>query len=158
MPIPRNHSDDANLEAPPRLVRALQENSQKRLFVPPTVDEAVLRAARRRLEKPSRPSFSRFFPMPSLTAALGLALALICATYFLSRRPQKQSKDPMLVRQDLNHDGRVDILDAFELARQLKSGGASNPALDMNGDGIVDQRDVEIIAARAVLLEKGGGS
>ena len=59
-------------------------------------------------------------------------------------------------REDINHDGRVDILDAFQLARELESG--AKPAADLNGDGVVDQRDADLIAARAVRLEKGGRS
>ena len=59
---------------------------------------------------------------------------------------------------DLNHDGQVDILDAFALARQLKESAQSNLQLDMNGDGVVDERDVATLAARAVSLGKGGRS
>jgi hypothetical protein len=52
----------------------------------------------------------------------------------------------------------VDILDAFALARQLKQGGSGNLQLDVNGDGVVDERDVAALAARAVKLERGGRS
>jgi hypothetical protein len=60
--------------------------------------------------------------------------------------------------EDLNHDGRVDILDAFQLARQLQTGQKPAAGLDLNGDGVVDWRDVEVLATRAVHLEKGGQS
>lgn len=65
---------------------------------------------------------------------------------------------------DLNHDGVVDVLDAYVLARTLEPLGgrvkASSEALakagfslaDLNGDGYVDDLDVELIAARAVSL------
>jgi hypothetical protein len=59
-------------------------------------------------------------------------------------------------REDLNHDGRVDILDAFQLARELKSGKA--PKMDLNADGHTDASDVEVLARRSVSLEKGGRS
>jgi hypothetical protein len=52
----------------------------------------------------------------------------------------------------------VDILDAFALARQLKQRGTKNLQLDANGDGVVDDRDVSALAARAVRLERGGHS
>ena len=32
----------------------------------------------------------------------------------------------------------------------------ANPQLDLNGDGVIDERDVTMVAARAVKLEKGG--
>jgi hypothetical protein len=46
-------------------------------------------------------------------------------------------------------------LDAFSLARRLQQGGTPDPALDINGDGVVDDRDVETLAARAVQLQPG---
>jgi hypothetical protein len=58
----------------------------------------------------------------------------------------------------LNHEGRVDILDAFALARQLKQSGTTSLKWDVNGDGVVDERDVTALAARAVRLVEGGGS
>ncbi|MCL4785299.1 MAG: hypothetical protein KJ070_00695 [Verrucomicrobia bacterium] len=52
----------------------------------------------------------------------------------------------------------MDILDAFLLARHLQSGDKPELNLDLNGDGVVDHRDAETIAAEAVKLEKGGRS
>jgi hypothetical protein len=51
----------------------------------------------------------------------------------------------------------VDVLDAFALARKLRDGAADNPGLDCNSDGVVDRRDVDAVAARAVKLKKGQG-
>jgi hypothetical protein len=61
-------------------------------------------------------------------------------------------------REDLNQDGRVDILDAFQLARELKNGKTQPATDDFDGDGKVDAMDVEYLAKRAVSLEKGGRS
>jgi len=44
------------------------------------------------------------------------------------------------------------------LARQLKAGKPSDLRFDVNGDGVVDERDVARIAAHAVSLDKGGRS
>lgn len=51
MRIPDRHEgqDDAELQAPPELVSALKRLSQEHPFVPPAVDEAVLRAAQQHL-------------------------------------------------------------------------------------------------------------
>jgi hypothetical protein len=85
--------------------------------------------------------------------------------------------------KDIDHNGRVDILDAFLLARQIKAGGQLggdrlvlpgvapkagspktdlsrfsgpvSPAWDFNGDGVIDQKDVDAVAMSAVKL-KGG--
>ena len=56
-----------------------------------------------------------------------------------------------------------DIRDAFYVARELKArgagGGGGGKALeatwDVNGDGVVDEKDVEALAAVAVRVERG---
>ena len=57
------------------------------------------------------------------------------------------------VRTDIDHNGRVDILDAFKLARQIESSNVQNKKLDFNGDGIVNQEDVDIVAMAAVHID-----
>ena len=59
------------------------------------------------------------------------------------------------MREDLDHSGRVDILDAFALARRLASPGQIDLQWDMNGDGVVDERDVDVVARAAVRLPTG---
>ena len=59
-----------------------------------------------------------------------------------------------VLREDLTGDGKVDVLDAFFLARQIKNGGPLDLKWDVNGDGVVDQRDVDWIASKAVSLER----
>jgi hypothetical protein len=51
---------------------------------------------------------------------------------------------------------KVTILDAFSLARQLKSGKTPDKSWDVNHDGKIDQADVDALAQRAVSL--GGGA
>ena len=72
----QHHGDDA-LEAPPELVAALKRLPKEPVFIPPTADEAVLRAARKHLEGPqhSRPSWFRFMPWAVAAAAVVLLVA-----------------------------------------------------------------------------------
>ena len=51
--------------------------------------------------------------------------------------------------------GRVTILNAFALARRLKSGDAPRPEWDANRDGVVDRRDVDALALAAVRVAGG---
>jgi hypothetical protein len=156
-PDDNQHYQEAALEAPPELVSALKRLPQEPVFVPPTVDESVLRAARRHLERPQTGRVSWFRIMP--WAAAAAAMVLLGTLPRLSRQPApKPGPGSVFAQRDLNHDGRVDILDAFALATQLKQGGARDLRLDVNGDGVVDDRDVATIAARAVKLEPGGRS
>ena len=55
------------------------------------------------------------------------------------------------VGKDIDGDGRIDIRDAFMLARQIERGGR-RPAWDFNGDGVVDRADVDLVAMAAVRL------
>ncbi len=59
------------------------------------------------------------------------------------------------LRGDIDGNGKVDILDAFAVARGIRSGQPLPKAWDVNGDGVVDQRDVDWLAARAVQVEPG---
>ncbi len=151
------YDQDEAPEAPPRLVSALNRLAQEPVFIPPTVDEAVLRAARKHLEQPrqARPGWLRL--MPWVTAAAAIVL-LATIPRLVRQTAPAPARDVVLARWDLDQDGRVDILDAFVLARNLKQDGTRNLQCDVNGDGVVDERDVAAIAARAVKLDQGGRS
>jgi hypothetical protein len=151
---PHNRPEaDGEMEAPPRLVAALKRITPRPVFVPPSVDAAVLNAARKHLARPqSKERLTRrpWFMWPAAASAC-VMLALLAHTLM-------KPAGPDFAREDLNRDGRVDILDAFHLARELEAGTPPPATLDLNGDGVVDRRDAEIIAALAVKLEKGGPS
>jgi hypothetical protein len=156
MQMPEDNPDGTkeSLEAPARLIAALNRSRPAPRFIPPTVDKTILHAARRHLsaQKPARFQWSLLVRWGMAVAAVIALLALVPLAL------RKGGSDSRLVRGDLNHDGQVDILDAFALARELKAGGHPNPGWDINGDGVVDDRDVATLAARAVNLGKGGRS
>ena len=156
-PFNNQHDPDEALEAPPKLVAALKRLPQELVFIPPTADEAILRAARKHLAGPVplRTGWFRFMPWPAAAAPIVLLAAILL---FFVRPAPPPVRDSAFARGDLNHDGHVDILDAFALARQLKQAGTRNLQSDVNGDGVVDERDVAALAARAVMLERGGHS
>src|SRR5436190_24163493 len=111
MKIP-DHNDeraDESLQAPPRLVSTLARIPHDEIFVPRTIDEAILREAKRRLEKPNRPGFS-WRRWTTRFAAVVVILALVG---FVVLRHGMPIRPPAFAREDFNHDGRVDILDAF---------------------------------------------
>ena len=55
-------------------------------------------------------------------------------------------------RHDLDGNGRVNILDAFVLARHVESAAVPRGQWDLNGDGLVDRNDVDLVAMAAVAL------
>jgi hypothetical protein len=149
--------DGASLTAPARLVAGLTQLRQERIFVPPTLDEAVLRAARRHLQPRERTGFSWLRLRPWAMAAAAL-LFLGALAQVVIHRPWHVTPEIRFAREDINRDQRVDIRDALALAMEIQAGVHMNAELDVNGDGVVDRRDAEAIAALAVKLEKGGGS
>ncbi|HOB32091.1 MAG TPA: dockerin type I domain-containing protein, partial [Verrucomicrobiota bacterium] len=132
---PNTRRDGEGLEALPRLAAALKEVSARRVFVPPSVDAAVLRAAREHLQ-PARP---RRFRWRFLFPALATACVMIVAGYAWFAQRERAHE---FAREDINRDGKVDVLDAFQLARELNAGSAPENR-DLNGDGTVDHLDVE---------------
>jgi hypothetical protein len=174
---------DENLDAPPKLVAALRKLPQESVFVPPTIDEALMKAARQHLSRPEKKKAGWFRLMPWAVATGGLAAVVFLAyphvkesagtrgsTFSRSAKAVHRGSEnagsaipPQIqglasVREDLNRDGKVDILDAFMLAKRLHGTPVSDRTFDINGDGVVDHRDVEIIAVHAVSLEKRGRS
>jgi len=156
--MPENNRDreEEGLEAPSELVSALKRLPKPSVFVPPTVDEAILHPARRHLSRQQKPRLKWLLFVRWGFAVAALVFLLTIAPKLLRRTGSTVA--PEFVREDLNHDGRVDVLDAFALARELKSKAHPSPQLDINGDGVVDEKDVETLAARAVSLGKGGRS
>src|SRR2546425_5802974 len=145
MAEPNQQREEESLQAPEKLVDALNLLQKERIFVPPTVDEAVLQGAREHLRRLERPR-SRWNPWLSW-AAMAACLAL---AVWLGERFSSPTRARPFAREDINHDGRVDILDAFVLSRWIETGGTLDPRWDINGDGRVDRADVDAIAARAV--------
>jgi hypothetical protein len=125
--------------------------------VPPRVDRAILEQAHRRLAKP-RPLVIRLRWAAGVAAAA--AVVAIGVALF---SPQSISPGLAEGRADVDSNGRVDILDAFRLARHIESIGPADPTRsgatemkwDLNGDGRVDKDDVDLVAFAAVRLDKG---
>jgi hypothetical protein len=89
---------------------------------------------RRRILAPRR----TWRPVAAAAAAL-----LIGAVAWFALRPA--------VPGDVDRSGRVDIIDAYALAVRIRS-GQFDTAYDLNGDGKVDDQDVEEIARRSVAI------
>jgi len=133
----------------PRLPEPLQRDLRRLLGpaprIPAEIDRALAAAARLPRRSPwLRPVVLR----PWLAAAAAAALVLV--TLFVLPVP-RAGRGP-LAREDFDRNGRVDVLDAFRLARALDRGEPVPPAFDLDGDGVIDRRDVDLVAARAVRI------
>jgi len=157
MPNGQFEFDERKLDAPERLVSALKTLPTEPVFIPGALDQAVIAQARRHLDREP----AAHIPWLRISRwAIGAMAALLIVFFgthrYLSNRPGVPGPPQTLAREDLNHDGRVDVLDAFILAKTLKSGPAPDRQMDINSDGKIDQADVAAIAAHAVRL--GGRS
>lgn len=163
--------DDNSLEAPERLGQTLRKlESKQRIVVPPAVDDAILQEAKRHLRPlgdSSTGASSRFvvgvvtwgrnlFGHLQIYRRHALPWAVVAASLmFAGLIVHSLIKPRSAMRvEDINRDGRVDILDAFNLAQYVKQGVAVDPAMDLNRDGLVDQQDADVIALHAVLLNQ----
>ena len=145
------HDDASEPQIPARLAAELKALYAPPRLIPPQVDASVLGKARRYLKnmRGLRPVIR--VPQFLAAAAVVALAALIGSLLFPSIRPAP------LAREAINRDGRVNVLDAFALARQLQRGAITDQKFDFNADGVVDQKDIDAVAARAVKVEKGQG-
>ena len=153
----RNQSQpDQDPKAPTKLVVGLKDLHKEHIFVPPKVDESILNAAREHLRGTSRepveqeaaaqPWIPQWAPWAAAAASLMLLLFLT-----LPGEKQPPISAAKISPMDINEDGQVDILDAFTLASRIEH-RTLEEKWDINGDGKVDQADVEEISAFAVKL------
>jgi hypothetical protein len=122
--------------------------------VPPEVDRAILEQAHRRLARPRR-RIIRLRWAAGIAAAAAV-IAIGTALYFGTTGHNHQSS--IINHQsaaDIDNNGRVDILDAFRLARHIEAGDQPERNWDLNGDGRVDRADVDAVAFAAVRLHEG---
>lgn len=126
--------------------------------VPPEVDKAILNQAHRRLAK-RRPILLRLRWAGCIAAAAVLAIgALVFYGPASSNQPSPiiNSQSAAAERRvDIDGNGRVDILDAFRLAKGIESRGPTAAGWDINNDGRLDREDIDAVAFAAVRLDKG---
>ncbi len=153
---PNPESDEKDLIASAKLGAALRGLAKETVFIPPSVDETILAGVAAQLAgiRRRRARGRMAAGWTAVAASVVVGAFVVQALYHCGPFAVNQQ----FAREDLNHDGTVDILDAFQLARELKQGGKPGPSRDFNGDGKVDGADVDVLAARAVRLEKGGPS
>ena len=145
-PDQADRSDDAQA----RLVEALGGLYRRDIPVPADVDRAVLGEARAAYLRRRR-----FWVARRAGAAAAAVAAAVAVVVYVYVERDRGTPRPVAVRQaavagDVDGSGRVDILDAFLLARKVEGGTAATPGEDVNGDGVVDRADVERVAALAV--------
>jgi hypothetical protein len=122
--------------------------------VPAVVDARVLNDAAATYARRAR--HRRWLRWAGAGAAAAAAVVIV-GLILPHRGAVNEPKPRYSLKGDLDGNGRVDILDAFSLARRLRdANGRSLPAdqlQDVNGDGVIDQKDVDLLARMAVQVD-----
>ncbi len=159
----RQHtSGEPELEAPQGLAEDLAALYAADVPVPPEVDETIIAMARERFvpraQRPRRRLVLRWAPVGALAAAAAVIILFLFPALLMRPMPRASREAALAMkvslREDIDGSGRVDILDAFLLARHIESAAGPRNDWDMNGDGTVDRTDVDMIARAAVSLER----
>ena len=140
------HPEPPDPQVPPRLAEALRELDSAQPIT--TGLDARVRAQADRLADPIRLPVRRVAFVGGALAA-GLALALVFWPQL--SRPRSSGVNTPSIAGDLDRDGRVTVLDAYAVARGVRTGRV-DPAWDANADGTVDLADAEALATIAVRL------
>jgi hypothetical protein len=120
-------------------------------------DEAILAAARSAGEAAVRGRGWRWRVGVGLAAAVAIAAGVMGVERFGRQARPAAAPSMEAAATPAPNAPTGDIRDAYTVARGLKEGKILGAMWDNNGDGVVDQKDVQALAVAAVRLpvEKG---
>ncbi len=163
--------ESSESQLPQEVVAALRERNGPEIEVPESLDAAILAHANQHLNTIGRPipakSKSRKWRWAAWSTGTLAAAMLLFAMMPGSLNPDRTSAtvampemaplpaeltDAVAVAGDIDGSGDIDILDAFALARTLESENGNGSRWDQNGDGLLNQNDVQLVALQAVML------
>jgi hypothetical protein len=167
----KEHFDnDFDLRIPSKLSADLNTLLEPQLSVPPEADRAIMdRVNKHFVHRESVTGGRQRFRWAGLWRIAAAAAVIIFAfSLQLTEKHEPITYDSVesvldnAKAIDIDRNGRVDILDAFKLARYIESAeyAKSNLSLkkqgwDINSDGLVNSNDVDLVALAAVRLDKG---
>lgn len=163
--------DDSDHDLPDSIQSALKDRYGRVPEVSPEIDRAILADARQYLSSHIQPvrRHRRWISWRWMALASTMAAASIMLLVQQTPQPEPETSVSVDLRMpapqmravtrssaghDIDQNGRVDILDAFAMARLLEEGRSDDQqeVWDVNGDGRFDQDDVDLVASVAVML------
>ena len=141
---------------PPELRKGLGD-----LFATPAVsrftDERILAAARQESVRRNRMRWTIRYAIGSVAAAAAVILIAIKTTQVTHRdQASFEAHRAVASSEDVNRDGKLDILDAYFMARKVAGNEPLSKEWDFNKDGTIDNKDVDVVAFSAVKIKPGG--
>lgn len=151
---PEQFDEHLDFEISPDFSSDLQTLFKPQFSIPPEVDRAVMDRAHQQFA--SKHWGNRILRHISIWRVAAAAAVIIFAfSLNLTQKPGPTTNQSLLVEAravDIDRNGRVDILDAFKLARYIESAELIEKEWDINGDGLVNSNDVDMVASAAVRL------
>ena len=150
----KHFDEDLNLKVSQKFSEYLNIFFKPQFSIPPEVDRAVLdRAYQHLTQKHWSHHILRHISIWRIAAAA--AVIIFAFSLNLTQKSGPTTSQSLLEEAravDIDRNGRVDILDAFKLARYVESTGRAEKKWDINGDGLVNSNDVDLVASAAVRL------
>ena len=146
------------MRIPSKLSADLNALFEPQLGVPPEVNRAVMDRANKHFAPLQSGKGKRLRVHWGWRIAAAAAVIIFAFSLDLTKQTGPATDRFSLSKTqatDIDRNGRVDILDAFKLARYIESAGNTETKWDFNGDGLIDHRDVNVVAHAAVNLDKG---
>jgi len=174
-------NEDSDLRISSKLSADLKALFEPQVGIPPEVDRAVMDRASKHFAAMQSGQGKLWRGRPGLASrwhlasgkkqgqdalathwgwriAAAAAVIIVAFSLDLTKQP-KPTKDSLSVveaqAEDIDQNGRVDILDAFKLARHVETADRTEKEWDFNGDGLINRSDVDVVAFAAVRLDKG---
>ncbi|MBN2592979.1 MAG: hypothetical protein JXA81_05675 [Sedimentisphaerales bacterium] len=155
----KEHFDeDMDLKITSKLSADLNALFEPQVGIPPEVDHAVMDRANKHFAPLQSGKTRRLRIHWGWRIAAAAAVIIFAFSLNLTKQPDQTTDSLTLSKTqaiDIDRNGRVDILDAFKLAKQIETAGRTETEWDLNGDGLIDRSDVDMVAFAAVRLHKG---
>jgi hypothetical protein len=153
----KHFDEDLDLRVSQKFSEDLNILFKPQFSIPPEIDRAVLDKANEKFA-PKHWSHRILRHINIWRIAAAAAVIIFAFSLNLTQESGTTTSQSLLVKTgevDIDENGRVDILDAFKLARYVESTGRTEKKWDINGDGLVNSNDVDLVALAAVRLDKG---
>ena len=145
--------DDSGLRVSSKLSADLKGLFEPGTSVPPEVDRAIMDRAYQQLI--GRQKKRRVFRRCACAAVAAVVISVFMLDFIREPGSTGFRSDTVVAKSDIDQNGSVNVLDAFQLARRIESTDHPNMKWDINGDGSVNYDDVDSVAFAAVRLDKG---
>ena len=153
----KHYDENLDLRVSQKFSEDLNILLKPQFSIPPEIDRAVMdKVCQQFARKHWSQRILRHINIWRIAAAA--AVIILAFSLNLTQKPGPTTSQSLLVEArvvDIDENGRVDILDAFKLARYVESAEHTEKKWDINGDGLINSNDVDLVASTAVRLDKG---